>query len=88
MAGEIDLGRLVVRSFAVRSVAWGDAPLVTPQGEMIVSKAALPGLVESMDTIRSIDLRIIRPDEHDQWTDTILDIVPISTKALGVIGSG
>lgn len=88
MAGEIDLGRLVVRSFAVRSVAWGDAPLVTPQGEMIVSKAALPGLVESMDAIRSIALRIIRPDEHDQWTDTILDIVPISTKALGVIGSG
>lgn len=88
MAGEIDLGRLVVRSFAVRSVACGDAPLVTPQGEMIVSKAALPGLVESMDTIRSIDIRIIRPDEHDQWTDTILDIVPISTKALGVIGSG
>ena len=88
MGGEIDLGRLVVRSFHVRSADWGDEPLVTPQGEMRVSKAALPALVAQMDAIRSIDVRIIRPHEHGQWTDTILDVVPISTKALGEIGSG
>ena len=84
----IDLGRLVIRAFDVKTVRWGDEMSITPQGEMTVSKAMLPKLTEEMDTIRSIDLRIIQPNEHDQWTNTILDIIPISTKALGVVGEG
>jgi D-proline reductase (dithiol) PrdD len=84
----IDLGRLVIRAFDVKTVRWGDEMSVTPQGEMTVSKAMLPELTEEMDTIRSIDLRLIQPNEHDQWTNTILDIIPISTKALGVVGEG
>ena len=88
MASEIDLGRLVIRAFDVRSVKWGAEMAVTPQGEMTVSKSMLPELTAAMDTIRSIDLRLIQPNEHDQWTNTILDIIPISTKALGVVGEG
>ncbi len=85
---DIDLGRLVIRAFDIKSVSWGDEMKVTPQGEMIISKSMLPDLVSSMDTIEAVDIRLIQPDEHDQWTNTILDIIPISTKALGVVGEG
>lgn len=84
----VDLGRLVIRAFHVKAVQWGEGMSITPQGEMSVSKSMLGSLAAEMDTIRSIDLRLIRPDEHDQWTNTILDVIPISTKALGKVGEG
>ena len=85
---DIDLGRLVVRAFDIKSVSWGNEMTVTPKGVMIISKSILPDLVSNLDAIASADVRLIRPDEHDQWTNTILDIIPISTKALGVVGEG
>ena len=84
----IDLGRLVIRAFNVKSVKWGDEMKITPQGEMTISKHMLPEITANMDAVEAVDIRLIQPDEHDQWTNTILDIIPISAKALGVIGEG
>jgi len=38
--------------------------------------------------IKKIEINIIKPREHDVQINTIMDIMPISTKVLGKIGSG
>ena len=35
--------------------------------------------------IEKIDIQIIKPGEHERWTNPIMDIIPISTKVLGKI---
>ena len=34
------------------------------------------------------DIQIIKPGDHDRWTNTIMDIIPVSTKVLGILGEG
>lgn len=89
MAQDINLRRLVIKSFHVNSVEWGEHNDVTPDGKMTVSRELLDTLMEeNNDIIEKIDIQIIQPDDHDRWTNTIMDIVPISTKVLGILGEG
>ena len=43
---------------------------------------------ENKDIIEKIDIQIIKPGDHDRWTNTIMDIIPVSTKVLGILGEG
>lgn len=89
MAQDINLRRLVIKSFHVNSVEWGEHNDVTPDGKMTVSREMLDALMEeNKDIIEKIDIQIIQPDDHDRWTNTMMDIIPISTKVLGILGEG
>ena len=89
MAQDINLRRLVIKSFHVNSVEWGEHNDVTPDGKMTVSREMLDALMEeNKDIIEKIDIQIIQPGDHDRWTNTIMDIIPVSTKVLGIIGEG
>ena len=84
-----DLRRLVIKAFHMTDVEWGEHNDITVDGHMTVSKEMLDGLVaEEKDCIEKIDIQIIKPGDHDRWTNTIMDIIPISTKVLGKIGEG
>lgn len=85
---EIDLRRLVIKAFHMNDVKMGDACDVKPNGEFTVSKDIIPSLLEKYDTIQDIDINLIAPGDHDRFTNTIMDIVPISTKVLGKCGDG
>ena len=85
---EIDLRRLVIKAFHMNEVEFGDACTMTMDGKFTVSKDMIPDLVKKYDTINKIDIQIIKPGDHDRWTNTIMDIVPISTKVLGKCGDG
>jgi D-proline reductase (dithiol) PrdD len=85
---EIDLRRLVIKAFHMTEVEEGEHNDVNYGGHMTVSKEMLPGLVEKYDAIDSIDVQIIKPGDHDRYTNTIMDIIPVSTKVLGKCGEG
>ncbi|MEG0628551.1 MAG: proline reductase cluster protein PrdD [Enterococcus sp.] len=38
--------------------------------------------------IQKLTIRLLQPHQHNVETNTIMDIIPISTKVLGVLGSG
>lgn len=40
------------------------------------------------NVFESVEIKIIKPREHDLYINTIMDVVPISTKVLGRIGEG
>ena len=82
MADQVkDLRRLVIKAFHMTDVEWGDHNDITTDGHMTVSKEMLDQLVEQeKDYIEKIDIQIIKPGDHDRWTNTIMDIIPISSK--------
>lgn len=69
---------------------WGDHNDVTADGRMTVSRELLDELMEeNKDIIEKIDIQIIKPaGDHDRWTNTRMDIIPVSTKVLGILGEG
>lgn len=44
--------------------------------------------VETEDIVKDMTLEIITPDDYDKYSETIMDVQPIATKADGEIGSG
>ena len=83
-----DLRRLVIKAYHMNEVAWGEENKITVDGKMTVNKDFLAELIESEPLIENIDIQIIQPDDHDRWTNTMMDIIPISTKVLGKLGEG
>lgn len=82
-----DLRRLVIKAFHIDNVSNGEKNIVTSNGEMQVSFES-DKYLQKVSTIEKVDVEIIKPGEHDRWTNSIMDIVPISTKVLGKIGEG
>ena len=85
---EIQLRRLVIKAFHVTEVEFGDTNKVTADGKMTISKDILEGLLKKYPLIDKLDIQIIKPGDHDRWTNTMMDIIPVSAKVLGEIGEG
>lgn len=86
---EVELRRLVIKAFHMTEFAFGDENKVTYDGKMTIDTSILEGLVKKYNNaIAAIDIQIIKPGEHDRFTNTIMDIVPVSTKVLGKCGEG
>lgn len=85
---EKDLRRLVIKAYHVTEVLAGDENRVTVDGKMTVSSDVLEGILSKYPQLEKLDVQVIRPEAHDRWTNTIMDIIPISTKVLGALGEG
>ena len=85
---EKDLRRLVIKAFHVTAVDEGEENRVTVDGRMTVNSEILEGILAKYPQLEELGLQVIRPGEHDRFTNTIMDIIPVSTKVLGVIGEG
>ncbi len=81
--GTRDLRRLMIRVFHVNKAGFS--------GKGNFKKGFLelpekPEITESL--IKSADIELIHPGDHDRYVDTIMDIIPISAKVLGRLGEG
>jgi D-proline reductase (dithiol) PrdD len=79
---------LTIKTFHVRDAAFGDRNTVGTDGLMTISRDVLADICLEEPLIEGIDIQIIRPHDHDRFTNAILDIFPISAKALGKVGEG
>lgn len=80
--------RLTIRAYPVWELDYGTENRITIDGKMIIDTSIIPTLLKEEDLVKNISIRIIRPDEHNQYTNTIMDVIPISAKALGKVGEG
>ena len=86
---DIELRRLVIKAFHMTDVEFGDENIITTGGSMTITKDGLDALLgKRSEIIEKIDLQIIKPGDHDRYTNTIMDIIPISVKVLGKCGEG
>ncbi|MSA03457.1 proline reductase cluster protein PrdD [Lactonifactor sp. BIOML-A3] len=85
---EVILRRLVIKAFHINQVIFGEKPRIDPSGTLIIARDFLPSLTESEPLIEKIDMEIISPDARERWTNTIMDVIPVSAKVLGKMGEG
>ena len=86
---DIELRRLVIKAYHMDDVQFGDENKITTDGKMTITKDGLDALAaKHSEVIEKIDIQIIKPGDHDRYTNTIMDIIPISVKVLGKCGEG
>lgn len=85
--GEKDLRRLVIKAFHIDHAEYGDENKVTTDGRIMIDQN-VERFLYNKEEIASASVKIVRPGEWDKFTNTMMDIIPISTKVLGKIGDG
>lgn len=89
MAEQIkDLRKLVIKAFHMNNIVWGEENDIAIDGCVTVSRNMVQELAKEEECIEKIDVQIIPPGDHDRWTNTMMDIIPVSTKVLGKLGEG
>lgn len=88
MENEKNLRRLVIKAFHISEVAEGAENKVTTTGTLTVCRDVLEQILTKYPQLDKLDIQIIPPREHDRYTNTIMDIIPVSTKVLGKLGEG
>lgn len=84
---ETALRSLTIRQYHINQVLWSDRCTVS-SGCLRLDQRLPQALTQSDDRIEAVTVRIITSQERDCYTDTIMDILPFSAKALGRIGEG
>lgn len=81
------LRKLKIRSYSISNVVLGNSIEIVG-GELRLSRDLIPSIVKKHSLIEEMRVSVIKPFEHDLQINTILDILPISTKVLGNLGEG
>ncbi|OPJ56407.1 D-proline reductase proprotein PrdA [Alkalithermobacter paradoxus] len=87
MDNEIILRRLVIRAFHINKVMMDERCKIENKVLMIDKKIS-KRICEKEELIEDITVNIINPKEHDIYVNSIMDIIPVSTKVLGSLGEG
>lgn len=87
MKNEKILRRLVIKSFHVNKVEFGDKNTFV-NNLLKIDKKITNKLVNNEELVKEIKIDIIKPKEHNIYVNTIMDVIPISTKVLGKLGEG
>ncbi len=80
---EKQVRRLAIRAFHIGNVRFGKKTSID-HGELTIH----PEIANHSEKIANISLDIIEPMDHDREINTIMDIIPISTKVVGRLGEG
>lgn len=83
-----ELRRLVIKSYHITNVEKKEDNKVLVTGEMYIDENVLQKILPKYPLLESINIEVIRPGDRERYTNTIMDIIPISTKVLGKIGEG
>ncbi|SDY62769.1 D-proline reductase (dithiol) PrdA/D-proline reductase (dithiol) PrdD [Tindallia californiensis] len=79
--------RLVIKTFHINQVTMGGQTKIENQ-KLSITMPNFDKKMSNYEQIKDIQLEIIEPKKHDRWTNSIMDIIPISTKVLGNLGEG
>ena len=91
MAEEIVKRQLTIRSFHCKDVTFGEKTSFVKDGnnyKMTLKKDLEDELKNSSELFENLTIKILKPGEHHVKINSVMDIFPISVKALGNIGEG
>ena len=91
MNEEIVMRQLTIRSFHCDKVGWGNEFSFKKDGNnfsMTLKEGIEEELKKSSELFENITIKILNPNEHHVKINSVMDIFPISVKALGKIGEG
>lgn len=79
--------RLVIRSFHVDEVRCGEENVLSRDGRMVVSADSFAGRADG-EKLADVRIRVIDAARYGEWTNSIMDVIPVSAKVLGELGEG
>lgn len=81
------LRRLVIKSFHIDDVKL-DIKTCINKNKLSIDTSVIDKIKIENKIISNIKVSIIKPGDYDRYVNTIMDIIPISTKVLGCLGEG
>ncbi|GAA0705827.1 proline reductase cluster protein PrdD [Paraclostridium ghonii] len=81
------LRRLVIKPFHIKNVEFNEKFSIE-KGRLSINNDCIEEIKNSHELISDIKLEVIKPGEYNREINTIMDIIPISTKVLGRLGEG
>lgn len=91
MDSEIVMRQLTIKSYHVEDIEWGDTFRLTPKDDvyrLTLQRDIEKEYIAEEPLIEDISVKIIKPEERHLYINSVMDIIPISVKALGRIGEG
>lgn len=85
---EKEISTLIIKSFNISDVKLSDKTKIENKILEINRNLTTISLKGREQYIRNLEIKIIHEDEKDIYINSILDIIPISTKVTGIIGEG
>ncbi|HBF0844491.1 proline reductase cluster protein PrdD [Clostridioides difficile] len=79
--------RLVIKPFHMNEVNFGSKTSIK-KDVLTIDLSSINEIKEREELITDIKVDIIKPGDYDREINTIMDIIPISTKVLGRLGEG
>ncbi len=86
MNGKI-LRRLIIKAFNIEKVVFGEETKLE-EGKLLIKKQYLNDYINKNPLLVDVNIDILEPFRHNVECNTIMDIIPISTKVLGKLGEG
>ena len=80
------INQLIIKSFHVTEVVLGNKTQLSG-GRLILDASILEASLLP-NVVEKAEVKVIKPGEHDVYINSIMDVIPISTKVLGKLGSG
>lgn len=84
---ELEMRKLIIKSYHIDLVEFG-SKLGINDRRLYITKDYFNNKLNNNEFIERINLNIIKPKEHKVFVNSIMDIIPISTKVLGKLGDG
>lgn len=78
---------LVIKAFHINKVILSDKTKVE-SNSLLINENYETEMVTKDQRIEKVSIKIVKPGDHDLFTNSIMDIIPVSTKVLGKIGEG
>ena len=88
MENEIEMRKLLIKTFHIQKVVFDEKTYIEDKTLYLRDTLKMDLIQEAVDIIKSIDVKIINPMQHDFFVNSIMDFSPIATKVLGKIGDG
>lgn len=82
-----ELRKLVIKSFHIKDVMFGNTTSINNH-LLTINSNIKDQLIAKEEKIQDIEIDILNPGNLDKNVNTIMDVIPISTKVLGEIGEG
>lgn len=81
------VGTLVKRKFVVKEVKLGRETSFE-NGVLVIRESLCQEALEANPLVKKIEMDIIPPESRHVYSDTIMDVIPVATKAEGELGEG
>ncbi len=87
MVNEIEMRRLVIKTFHIKNIVFDDKTYI--ENEVLHLKRGIEQqYLQEEPLVKDVKIKVIYPNAHDIFINSIMDFSPVAVKVLGRMGEG